>query len=242
MKKRFAVAVTIPLAVWLLFPWPALAQDYPLPFPREGATMVRETDYVVVWNVKRERGKPTRMYELPLDQISVTLREGAVKVTRPDGSLSMEQERVGSVQFESKGTIRSEEGLSDTPSRLIVFQLKAVVPPPRAPTTEGIPGQFPREGAVKLFENDRVTVWDNTWPLGRRGALHTHYTLVVGVFLQGGTLRSFSAEGRPADRDNIREVGDLVLGSSPRLTPPYRSPHQEESLEGPPRAIFIEFK
>ena len=210
-----------------------LAQKYVPIFPRDGAKKIQETDGFVIWDVTWESGKFTGMHALELDQVSVTLTEGAVKVHRPDGTWSIEQQRFGSVRFESKGTVVAEEGVSDTPSRAMVFQLKDSVPPKR-PITEGVPGQFPRLGAVKLFETDRITVWDYSWRVGALGAPHLHYNQSVALFLEGGTIRSFS-EGVPP-RTVSRKAGDLTY------QPALKAPHQEEAIEGSPRAIFIQFK
>jgi len=210
-----------------------LAQKYVPPFPRDGAKKVQETDGFVIWDVTWGNGKSTGVHELELDQVSVTLTEGAVKVSRPDGTWSIEQRRFGSVHFELKGTVVAEEGASDEPSRAMVFQLKESVPPKR-PITEGVPGQFPRLGAVKLFETDRITVWDYSWKVGVVGTRHLHYNQSAAVFLEGGTIRSYS-EGVPA-RSVSRKAGDLTY------QPALKAPHQEEAVEGSPRAIFIQFK
>ena len=210
-----------------------LGRKYAPLFPRDGAKKIKETDGFVIWDVLWEKGKSTGMQELELDQVSVILTEGAVKVSRPDGTWSIEQKRFGSVRFESKATVVAEEGVSDEPSRAIVFQLKDSVPPKR-PITEGIPGQFPRLGAVKLFETDRITVWDYTWKIGVLGSRHLHYNQSAAVFLEGGTIRSVS-EGEPA-RSFSRKARDVI--SLPSL----KAPHQEEAIEGSPHAIFIEFK
>jgi hypothetical protein len=210
-----------------------MAQKYAPPFPREGAKKIQETDGFVIWDVTWGNGKSTGMHELELDQVSVTLTEGAVKVSRPDGTWSIEQKRFGSVRFESKGTVVAEEGVSDEPSRAMVFQLKDSVPPKR-PITEGVPGQFPGLRAVKLFETDQITVWDYSWKVGILGMRHLHYNQSAAVFLEGGTIRSFS-EGLPT-RSYSRKAGDIIN------PPPLKVPHQEDALEGSPRAIFIEFK
>src|ERR1700674_1438795 len=210
-----------------------LAQKYVPPFPRDGAKKVQETDGFVIWDVTWGNGKSTGMHELELDQVSVTLTEGAVKVSRPDGTWSIEQKRIGSVRFESKATVVAEEGVSDEPSRAMVFQLKESVPPKR-PITEGVPGQFPGLGGVKLFETDRITVWDYSWKVGVLGIRHLHYNQSAAVFLEGGTIRSF-AEGVPA-RSYSRRAGDVIN------PPALKAPHQEEAVEGSPRAIFIQFK
>lgn len=231
---RFDRRITIPLAFWFLFSSSSLAQQHPPPFPREGAKKIIEGDRVIVWDVTREKGKRTAMVEHPLDQLSVTLTEGAVRITRPDGSSTIEQERFGAVRFETKGTVHAEEGLSDRPSRAVVFQLKPG-PAPKFPVTEGIPGQFPRIGAVKLFETDRFAVWDQLWKAGERIARHLHYAPTAAVFLEGGKLRTFD-EGKP-NPPFSRSPGEVIASSGP-----IKIPHEEEQAEGSPRAIWIEFK
>jgi hypothetical protein len=107
------------------------------------------------------------MHKLDMDQVCVILSEGAIKITEADGTWRIEEERVGSVRFDPKETIIEEEGVSDTPTRATVFLLKDFVPAPW-PIKEGVPGQFPRINTVKLFETDRINVWDQTWKPGQR--------------------------------------------------------------------------
>ena len=146
MKGRFNRRATELMAALLLFSSQVLAQKYPPPFPRDGAKKLQESDSFVIWDVTWENGKSTGMHEHLLDQVAVLLTEGAIKVTRPDGTWSIEQERIGSVRFEAKGTVEAQEGVSDKPGHAIVFQLKDVVPA-QWPITEGIPGQLPRGAA-----------------------------------------------------------------------------------------------
>jgi hypothetical protein len=232
VRGQFNRRVTISVAALLLFSSQVLAQKYPPPFPRDGAKKNQESDSFVIWDVTWENGKSTGMHEHVLDQVSVFLTEGAVKITRPDGTWSIEQERIGSVLFELKGTVDAEEGASDKPSHAIVFQLKDVVPA-KWPITEGIPGQYPRAGAVKLFETDRITVWDETRRRGVRSPLHLHYNQVAGVWLEGGRIRSIS-EG--ATEMLSKKPGEVLIGR------PRKAPHTEETVEGVPRIVAIEFK
>jgi hypothetical protein len=217
-----------PAALFLLSA-SALAQKYPA-FPTAGAKKVQDTDAVIVWDLTWTQGQSTGMCEHPLDEVSVTLADGAVKMTKPDGTWSIEQRRLGSVRFKSKGTVKAEEGVSDQPSREMIFQLKDFTPA-TAPTVEGMPGQFPRIGATELFETDRIRVWDATWK--ERTPLHLHYTQTAAVFLDGGTIRSYSAQG---ERTFSRAPGYVLIGA------PVKVPHSEQQIEGAPRAIFIEFK
>lgn len=235
MTHRYPMGASLTLVAWILGSGQVAAQQYPPAFPDDGATMARENDLVAIWDVTREPGTTSAvaMHELTMDQVSVTLAEGAVKITRPDETWTVEHERFGFVRFESQGTIRSVEALG-IPSRVVVFQLKSAELP-RWPEQEGVPGQFPRVGATKLFETARIRVWDQTWTPGVRIARHSHYVPTAAVFLEGGMLRTFD-EGRP-NAPFRRTRGDVLGGASPLA-----APHAEEQVEGRPRAIWIEFK
>jgi len=54
---------------------------------------------------------------------------------------------------------------------------------------------FPREGAVKLFENDRVAVWHIVWINGVKQPIHQHWYDMAGVFLNFGPITVTSPEG-----------------------------------------------
>ena len=212
----------------------ALAQGATAAFPM-GAKKVQDTEAFAIWDGTWHKGHSTGMQKVDLDQISVTLNDGALKVTRPDGSWSIEQERLGSVRFDPKGTMVAKELVSDTPSRVVVFQLKDVkiVPWERK---EGIPGHFPRVNTTKLFETDRFAVWDQTWKPGDRITRHVHVDRVAAVFLDGGSIRSIASTG-VAGNPFSRKLGDVINTTAPNL-----DPHEEEAVEGAPRAIWIQFK
>ena len=140
------------------------------------------------------------MRERPYDQISVTLSAGAVKVTRPD-TWTIEHSRFGAVHFDSKGTVVGEEGVSGGARRAMVFQIKSYNVPVEPDVAkfvqekkaEGLPGQLdPRNGGVKLFENDRIAVWDKIY--APRGPVHVHYSQVAGVWIQPGVLAQIPVE------------------------------------------------
>jgi len=98
-------------------------------FPRDGVRKVQDNDTIAIWDVTWPKGKPTGMLERRYDQVTVTLVEGTLKLTRPDNTWTVERSRVGSVRFESKGTVLSEDGMSDRAGRAMVFELKSYHPP-----------------------------------------------------------------------------------------------------------------
>ena len=202
--------------------------------PSGGATLVSENDLVAVWDVTRVFAADEALQELEADQVSVTLVPGTVKVTRPDGSWTVEHEPLGFVRFEDSGTRRSIVAVGDKSSRVVVFQVKARVES-AWPKTDGIPGQFPRVGAEMLFETDEFRVWDQTWAEGVRIATHFHYVPTAAVFLDGGALRTLDENG--PNPPFSRRVGDVITSTSPMAIP-----HAEDQVSGQPRAIWLEFK
>jgi len=206
----------------------AAAQTYPPPFPREGARRLLENDRITLWEVVWPKGQPSPVHEHRFDQISVTLRGGSVRITKLDGTSTVNQSEIGSVTLTPRGTVHTEEGLSDTPQRKIMVELK----PSRAPAVtvrQGVPNSFPREGAVKLMENDRVIAWDYTWKPGQPVPLHAEYHDSVSVFLEGGTLRTGSS---------VREF----LAGQALYALPTAEPYAEEATSHALRAIVVELK
>jgi len=173
------------------------------------------------------------MHEHRFDQLSVTLVGGVVRVTKGDGTAAVNTSTLGSINLVPAGTVHVEEGLSDVPQRKIMVEIK----PSRlasSAVTKDVPGAFPREGAVKLLENDRIAVWDYTWKPERPVPLHLDNLASVAVFLVGGTIRSVS-DGQGI-RETVRADADAVYSSaSPE-------PHAESAVDGSPRAIVIQLK
>jgi hypothetical protein len=96
-----------------------------------------------------------------------------------------------------------------------------------------LPSPFPREGAVKVLENDRVIVWDVAW-LKQAYPVHRHVYDYAGVYYTSG------------DRIIVSERGTR----SPTSTPAWDTfffrrgvTHSEEGASAEPlRAVFVELK
>lgn len=103
-----------------------------------------------------------------------------------------------------------------------------------AAQTPTLPAPFPRTNATKLFENDRINVWDIVWPTGQPTALHRHVYDQVGTYYVKGGRTITTPDGQA--RSNITEIG--ALSDTKRGTT-----HIEEGNTDPPlRAVFIELK
>src|SRR5665811_576067 len=72
---------------------------------------------------------------------------------------------------------------------ILMCSLQSVYPPP-----------FPRDGISKVFENDRIVVWQGI--LGVKGEptrMHHHQWDLVGVFLDDGHVRNELPDGTVRD-------------------------------------------
>src|SRR4029077_4595755 len=99
--------------------------------------------------------------------------------------------------------------------------------------TTGYPNAFPRPGNVKVYEYARVIVWDYTWTLGKATPMLFHDKYVVVIYLDNGTLKSTSPDGKSVT--NKRTMGETYLNTRDRA--------QTETLtEGKLRAIITELK
>ncbi len=98
------------------------------------------------------------------------------------------------------------------------------------------PHAFPREGAEKLFENERVIVWDATWPNGVAQPYHRHRYDLTGVFFRWGPLRVTRLDGTFTASQNPFEI-PRVFFQAKGVT------HKEEGIGPPERhAIMIDMK
>jgi hypothetical protein len=61
---------------------------------------------------------------------------------------------------------------------------------------QNYPHAFPREGVKKLFENDRVTIWEVNWIKDMPQPFHRHLYDMAGVYLRYGHVRITTPEGK----------------------------------------------
>lgn len=98
--------------------------------------------------------------------------------------------RKGTAVFGHKGDTPGEAG-----ARTIVIALKDHPVPPLA-NNSGYPNAYPRPHIEKLFENDRVIVWNYRWYLGEPTPMHFHDKDVVVVYLEDTVLKSTTPDGK----------------------------------------------
>jgi len=103
-------------------------------------------------------------------------------------------------------------------------------PPPAA----NLPPAYPRTGATKILDNDRVQVWNIAWLKGAPSPLHRHVYDLVGVYYEPGDRMIISPEG--AKRPVSTKAWDIAF-QRVGVT------HIEEGTsEAPLRAVFVEMK
>jgi hypothetical protein len=96
------------------------------------------------------------------------------------------------------------------------------------------PPAFPRPTATKVFETDRIVVWDIVWPKGYATPMHRHVYDQVGTYYQTGGRTITTPDG--TSRSTMTQVGGLS-------TTRKGTTHIEEGATDPPlRAVFIEMK
>jgi hypothetical protein len=132
----------------------------------------------------------------------------------------------GNATFVPKGKTPKVEG------RSMVIDLKDHAVPP-IPNNSGYPLAFPRPGIKKLFENDRVIVWDYTWVPDVPTPMHFHDKDVVVLFLEDGDLKSTAPDGQSVV--NPYTAGTIRFNAGNRT-------HSETLVKGKQRAIITELK
>src|ERR1700682_2833574 len=132
----------------------------------------------------------------------------------------------GSAAFVPKGTTPKIAGRSF----LINLKDHPVAP---VENTTGYPLAFPRPGSKKLFENERVIVWDYTWQPGVATPMHFHDKDVVVIFLEDGDLTSTTPDGQ--------SVVSSYTAPTVKFNPRGRT-HTETLVKGKERAIITELK
>ena len=109
-------------------------------------------------------------------------------------------------------------------------------PIPSRLTQEDYPHAFPRDGSSKIFENNRVIVWDATWLNDVAQPYHRHRYDLTGVFLRWGPLKVTRLDGTFSASQNPFEVPWVFFQ-------PKGVTHKEEGIGPPERhAVMIDIK
>ncbi len=140
-----------------------------------GAQPVIDNEQVTVWDLTGDDSRPVTHAH---DFVAVYLTPSA------DG-----KHELGDVVFAHSGVFEVKQH-----ERIVFINLKDYKLTP-SPNTTGYPLAFPRAHAIKLIDNDRVTVWSYHWQPGEPTPMHFHDKNTVVVFMEDTNLRSTTPDG-----------------------------------------------
>lgn len=210
-----------------------VAQDLPHAFPRDGARQLLDNDRVTIWDVTWIKGKPSPMHRHRYDLVGVYLVGSEIEIIYPDGRSIVNTMDHADVIFQPKDVTHIESGtVAVNPRRAILIDVKEFEASSPSGESE-VPSAFPRDGATKRLENDRVVIWDYRWTAGSTTPMHHHDRDSVVVFLEDGALRSTTP-------DDATAVVEMAPGHA-RFSVAGRT-HSEELIRGTGRAIVVELK
>jgi quercetin dioxygenase-like cupin family protein len=184
------------LTISLLLAWLVVADSYPPPFPRPGASKLLDNERVQVWDVAWPKGQPTPLHRHPYAMTGIYYAPGDRMITALDGSKRPVATKAGGIVWQLKGITHIEEGTSDDPLRAVMIELKGDGPSGAIDRSSDV---SPFAGAsMPLLDNERVTVWEYPGTAAPSRHRHARDTVVVwsegragrAIFLAAGTVHT----------------------------------------------------
>jgi hypothetical protein len=195
-------------------------------------TPVIDNERVTVWDVRLAKGESAPATPHDMDTVIMFLEGGRIRTLVAGGKITTAARRFGDAVFVPRGTDAILTPLSERGAHEIVVALKDYRAPVVVNTT-GLPAAFPRPGAVRVLDNDRVTAWHYTWTPGVPTPMHFHDKDVVVAFRYDGTLKSVTPDG--ASVSNPYKAGDIRFSKANRS-------HYEELTTDRQSAVMMELK
>ena len=187
---------------------------------------VIDNERVTVRDVTLEQGKPGPSIQHAGDYAILYIQGGRIRAT--DGKSASHAS--GSAFF-GHGGATSDTALNGA-AREVVVDFKDG-PSKTVPNTTGLPLAFPRPGSKKVFENEKIRVWNYAWQPGKPTPMHFHNTEVLVIYLGDGDLSSTTPEGKKTVAHH--GPGEIVFNAPNRA-------HSEEVVKGEQSAIMMELK
>lgn len=138
----------------------------------------------------------------------------------------------GDAVFVTKGSNLRDTLVKGGPAHEVVVWLKNAKSK-TIPNPTKYPTAWPRPGAVKTLENNRVIAWNYSWLQGRPAPTHFHIHQQVVAYRTDGTIRTVTPDGKVTSDEH--KAGEI------RFTEPNRT-HSEEWGGGRPSAVILELK
>lgn len=190
-----------------------------------------DNDQVAVWDITLKQGQQGPATPKDMDAVVMYLEGGTIK---SEGSVRSQtyDRKFGDAVFVPKGSDVRDTLVKGGPAHQVVVWLKNVKPKTIANPTQ-YPTAWPRPGAVKSLENDRVVAWSYSWIKGRPAPTHFHIHQQVVAERYDGAIRTITPDGKVT-------VGPTKAGEI-RFTEPNRL-HSEEWDGGKVSAVVLELK
>jgi hypothetical protein len=190
-----------------------------------------DNDQVTAWDVTLKPGEQGPVTPTDMDVVVMYLEGGTIKSDGAAGS-STADHAFGDAVFVAKGSDVRDTLVKGGPAHEVVVWLKNVKPKTIANPTQ-YPTAWPRPGAVKALETDRVIVWNYSWIKGRPAPMHFHIHQQVVAERFDGAIKTITPDGKAT-------VGPTKAGEI-RFTEPARL-HSEEWDSGKVSAVVLELK
>lgn len=195
------------------------------------ASKAIDNDQVTAWDITLKPGQTGPLTPTDQDAVILYLEGGTIKSDSASGTATVTR-AFGDAVFVPKGSRLRESAVKGGPVHEIVVWLKDAKPKTIANPTK-YPAAWPRPGAVKTLENDRVIAWHYSWLKGRPAPMHFHIHQQVIGERYTGAIKTIMEDGKVT-------MGPTEAGQI-RFTEPGRM-HSEEWGSGKVSAVVLELK
>lgn len=204
------------------------AADQPHPVTPQ---KVIDNDRVTVFDLTLKPGEQGPV--TPPDEDAVILFLSGGKI-RSDGSAGSDtnDRNFGDAVFVPKGSNVRDTLLEGGPAHEVVVWLKNKTAAPVANPTS-YPPAWPRPGAQKVLENDRVIAWRYEWQQAEPTPVHIHLRPQVAAYRGDGLI--ISTEPDLAKTEVPYHDGEIVYSPPGHI-------HSEELATGSLSAVVVELK
>jgi hypothetical protein len=203
----------------------------PSPAAPSPAAKVIDNDQVTVWDITLKPGQQGPVTPKDQDAVILYLEGGTLESEGVTGK-STATRRFGDAVFVPKGSNIREKLTEGGPAHEVVVWLKDKKPRTIANPTK-YPTAWPRPGAVKSLENDRVIAWHYSWIEGRPAPMHFHIHQQVFGERYDGAIKTVTEDGKTSQRPV--EAGHIGFTEPGAL-------HSEAWGAGKVSAVILELK
>ena len=195
------------------------------------ASKAIDNDQVTAWDITLKPGQKGPLTPKDQDAVILYLEGGTIKSESTAGGRTAVH-AFGDAVFVPRGSALRETLMTGGPVHEVVVWLKDAKPKTIANPTK-YPTAWPRPGAVKTLENDRVIAWHYSWLPGRPAPMHFHIHQQVIAERYTGAIKTIAEDGKVT-------MGPTEAGQI-RFTEPGRM-HSEEWGSGKVSAVILELK